>query len=174
MPQRLRVTGETSPSIQQSRSGIVRYFACSIQQSWNTPAFWRKLLLVITLVIILAVIVLGAIIGTILLKIVRRWMRIRHAKREIALLVGLRVASVRVFSTPGASLMNLGRMTFIIATNTDEEAEALRKDYPRLYSQLCEAMTQIGYSSPDVQFHVESQETVDREFGGSWNQAVWG
>ena len=65
----------------------------------------------------------------------------------------------------------------MIATDTDKQAEYLRQDYPGLYSQLCEAMIQVGYSRSEVpllRFPVESQEAVDREFGGSWHQALGG
>jgi hypothetical protein len=93
-----------------------------------------------------------------LLNIVRRWLRIRP--------------TVRVFSTPGASLIDLERTDFVIATNTDEQAEALRKDYPSLYSQLCEGMIRVGYSPTAVRFPVESQETIDRDYGGSWREAM--
>ena len=96
---------------------------------------------------------------------------------RFAKLVSSRFPSVRVFSTPGASLIDLERIHFVIATDTDEEAEGLRKDYPSLYSQLCEAMIRVGYPSaavPLLRFPVESQQTVDREFGGSWHEAMGG
>jgi hypothetical protein len=57
-------------------------------------------------------------------------MRNRRGKLEIVKLVGSKVPGVRVFSTPGASLIDLKRTDFVIATYTDVEAEALRKDYP--------------------------------------------
>ena len=52
------------------------------------------------------------------------------------------------FSTPGASLIDLERIHFVIATDTDEEAETLRKDYPNLHSQLCEAMIRSAIPQP--------------------------
>jgi hypothetical protein len=112
-----------------------------------------------------------------LLNIIRHWMRIRRAKREIEKLVSPKLPNVRVLSTPGASLVDLDRAYFVIVTRTDEEAETLRKDYPSLYSQLCEAMIRVGYSSaavPRLSFPVESQQTIDREFGGSWREAIGG
>jgi hypothetical protein len=112
-----------------------------------------------------------------LLNIVRRWIRIRRAKREIAKLVKARLPTIRIFSTPGASLIDLERVDFVIATDTDEEAQALRDDYPNLYSQLCETMIRVGNPSaavPLLRFPIESQQTVDREFGGSWHEAMGG
>ena len=113
----------------------------------------------------------------VLLNIVRRWIRIRRAKREIAKLVKARLPTIRIFSRPGASLIDLERVDFVIATDTDDEAQALREDYPNLYSQLCETMIRVGYPSaavPLLRFPVESQQTVDREFGGSWHEAMGG
>lgn len=102
-------------------------------------------------------------------------MRIRRAEREIVRLLSRSVPNVRVISTPGASLINIERMSYVIATDTDRQAESLRQDYPSLYSLLCEAMTRVGYPEEAIAkltFPIESQETVDREFGGSWQQAL--
>jgi hypothetical protein len=110
-----------------------------------------------------------------LLNMIRRWIRIRRAKREIVRLVSQRVPNARVISEPGASLMNIERMSYVIATDTDRQAESLREEYPKLYSLLCQAMTRVGYPEEAVAkltFPIESQETVDREFGGSWQQAL--
>ena len=83
--------------------------------------------------------------------------------------------NARVISTPAARLIDIERMSYVIATDTDRQAESLRQDYPNLYPQLCEAMTRVGYPAAIVaklSFPIESQETVDREFGGSWQQAL--
>ena len=106
---------------------------------------------------------------------IRRWIRTRRAKREIVRLLWQRLPNVRVISTPGGSLFNIERMSYVIATDTDSQAESLRQDYPNLYSQLCQAMIRVGYPEAAVakmMFPIESQETVDREFGGSWQQAL--
>jgi hypothetical protein len=103
-------------------------------------------------------------------------MRIRRAKREIAKLLSPRLANVRVFSTPGASWIKIERIDFVIATDTEKQAESLRRDYPTIYPQLCEAMIRVGYSAtaiPLLRFPVWSQETVDRENAGSWREALW-
>ena len=44
---------------------------------------------------------------------------------------------------------------------------------PNLYQQLCNALVKVGYPSDaaaGVRFRVESQETVDRDYGGSWQE----
>ena len=97
-----------------------------------------------------------------------RWLKIRRVKREIANLVNARGIPVRVLKSP---LMDV----FYIATGTDRERDALRNDYPTLYSQLCDVLLRVGYkpsSSLPVSFPVESQETVDRDYGGSWSEAM--
>jgi hypothetical protein len=102
-------------------------------------------------------------------------MRIRRAKREIVRLLSQRLPNARVISTPAASLTKIERMSYVIATDTDRQAESLRQDYPTLYSLLCEAMKRVGYPEEAIAkltFPIESQETVDREFGGSWQQAL--
>jgi len=112
-----------------------------------------------------------------LLNIVRRWLRIRRAKREIAKVVSSKLARVRIFVTPGASFMNLQRIHFVIGTDTEEETDSLLKDYPILYSQLCEAMIRVGFfpdAIPLPRFPVISQQTIDRDFGGSWREAMSG
>jgi len=112
-----------------------------------------------------------------LLNIIRRWLRIRRARREIAKLVSSKLPTVRVLSTPGATFTNLQRIHFVIATDTEDETDLLLKDYPGLYSQLCEAMIRVGYppdAVPFLRFPVISQQTIDRDFGGSWSEAVSG
>jgi hypothetical protein len=106
---------------------------------------------------------------------IRRWIRIRRAKREIVRLLSQRAPNARVINEPGASLINIERMSYVIATDTDRQAETLRRDYPNLYTLLCEAMMRVGYPEEAVaklRFPIESQETVDREFGGSWQRAL--
>jgi hypothetical protein len=44
---------------------------------------------------------------------------------------------------------------------------------PNLYQQFCDALILVGYpteATPHVHFRIESQETVDRDYGGSWQE----
>ena len=61
-------------------------------------------------------------------------------------------------------------LTFRIATKTDAERDQIRVQ-PNLYRYLCSALAQAGYppnAIPSIHFRIESQETVDRDYGGSW------
>jgi hypothetical protein len=52
------------------------------------------------------------------------------------------------------------------------ERDRMRAE-PNLHQQLCNALVQAGYPSdavPNVHFRFESQETVDRDYGGSWQE----
>lgn len=111
------------------------------------------------------------------LNIVQRWLRIRHAKREIAKLVVPKVPSAKILSTPGASFTSYERIYFVIATDTEEETNFLLKDYPTLYSRLCEAMARVGFSREAIlslRFPIISQQTIDRDFGGNWREFLSG
>jgi hypothetical protein len=110
-----------------------------------------------------------------LFDIVRRWLRIRGAKREIAKLLVHRLPSVKVFPTPGATLTARLKTYFLIVTETESQADELLKDYPRLYSQLCDVVLRSGYSEDAVRsitFPIMSQETLARDCGGSWQEAM--
>jgi hypothetical protein len=104
-------------------------------------------------------------------------MTIRRAKREIEKLVRPKLPTVRVLSRPGASLNNSLRLYFLIVTDTEAEADALLTDYPALYSELCKAMIRAGYPQeqvPSLRFPIMSQQIIDRDFGGSWIEAISG
>jgi hypothetical protein len=63
-------------------------------------------------------------------------------------------------------------LSFRVATTTDKERDRMRGE-PNLYQQFCNALIQAGYPSdviPSVHFRIESQETVDRDYGGSWQE----
>jgi hypothetical protein len=65
---------------------------------------------------------------------------------------------------------------FWIKTSTDSERDFLRQA-PETYQQFCQALLISGYPQDAislVHFRIESQETVDREYGGSWRQATEG
>lgn len=64
-----------------------------------------------------------------------------------------------------------------IATVTDADRDKLMQE-PNLIHQFRAALYEVGYPAEDVplvQFVFESQETVDREFRGSWSRRryVW-
>ena len=44
---------------------------------------------------------------------------------------------------------------------------------PKMYQHFCDALVRVGYPSEAarrVHFRIESQETVNRDYGGSWQE----
>lgn len=97
------------------------------------------------------------------------WLTVRRARREIEGIARHYCPTAKVFSRRGAAPRHL---SFRIATATDKERNSMRAE-PGLHQQLCNVLVQVGYPSdavPGVHFRVESQETVDRDCGGSWQE----
>ena len=94
---------------------------------------------------------------------------VRRARREIEAIARQYCAAARADSFRGATPKHLA---FRIAVSTDNERDHLRGQR-NLYQQFCEALAHAGYPSdaiPSVRFRIESQETVDRDYGGSWHE----
>lgn len=103
----------------------------------------------------------------------RLWPAVRRARREIRTIARRRVPHANVFSTMGRATITHGNLWFLIRTDTDKERDILRGD-PDVYQQFTDALLSAGYppnSVPLVHFGIESQETVDRDYGGSWREA---
>jgi hypothetical protein len=110
-----------------------------------------------------------------LFNIVRRLLKIRRAKREIASLFSDRLCPVKIFSSPGASLTDHPGACFLIVPATEAQADALLREFSTLYSDLCQAIVRVGYTTdaiPSIQFKIVSQETINRDCGGSWREAM--
>jgi hypothetical protein len=106
----------------------------------------------------------------------RLWPAIRRARREIEKAVRQRVPDAEVVSSQGTTAINPGYLHFAIKTKTDRERDLLRQD-PNLHKEFRDALARVGYPTntvPVVHFGIESQETVDRDYGGSWYQASQG
>ena len=66
-----------------------------------------------------------------------------------------------------------GLLYIFIDTRTDAERDSLRAD-PTLHPEIVAALVANGYpqdAAPFVGLAIESQETVDRDFGGNWYRA---
>ena len=102
------------------------------------------------------------------------WPAIRRAKRQIREAARRRVANADVLSRQGATRISPGYLSFCITTDTDKERDLLRED-PELYKDFRHALAQAGYptgTDPVVHLSIQSQETVDRDYGGNWHEAA--
>lgn len=99
---------------------------------------------------------------------------ISRAVDQITEIARRRSLDTEVFVRRGAIKIAPQHLAFWIATKTDDERDRLRSD-PDLLPELHKALIDAGYPSESVRlvhFLVESQETVDREYGGSWSEAM--
>jgi len=92
----------------------------------------------------------------------------KRAKRRIRDLVLQRGGGeAKIYSFHGATRSHL---TMLIGTQTDAQAEKLRQD-AGFITALRDALEKSGYppeSVPFVGFPIGSQETIDRDYAGSW------
>jgi|SRR5215469_8182605 len=103
----------------------------------------------------------------------RLWPAIWRARRNIQAVARKRVATAEVVSRQGATKISPAYLNFDIRTQTDRERDILRQD-PDVYKEFCDALVEAGYPAethPVVHFGIQSQETVDRDYGGSWSEA---
>jgi hypothetical protein len=101
------------------------------------------------------------------------WPAIRRARRDIRKVARQRIPNAQVYSSQGATAISAGHLSFCIRTDTDKERDLLRQD-PDIHRQFRDALIRAGYpkeTHPVVHFSIESQETVDRDYGGSWDEA---
>ena len=104
------------------------------------------------------------------------WPAIRRARWHIKVVARKRVATAEVVSQQGATKISPGYLSFGIRTQTDRERDILCQD-PNIHKEFREALIKAGYPAqthPVVHFGIQSQETVDRDYGGSWTQASEG
>jgi hypothetical protein len=104
----------------------------------------------------------------------RLWPAIRRARREVIKVARQRVPNAGAFSRQGATAINPGYVDFLDYDYTDKERDLLCQD-PEIYSQFCNALLKTSYPQDAVSrvhFRIQSQETVDREYGGHWREAT--
>jgi hypothetical protein len=100
------------------------------------------------------------------------WLVIHRARREVGRISRRVVPSARVFIYRGAGLASPRWLVVWVATRTDAERDYLLQD-KSLDQQFRNALIRTGYpaGAGRVRFVVQSQETVDRDYGGSWREA---
>jgi len=104
----------------------------------------------------------------------RLWPTVRRARTEIRRVISGRCPGAEVFSIHGATNVDPRHLSFSIRTGTDQERDQLSAD-PLVYKELCGALHRARYPAaaiPFVHFVIQSQETVDRKFGGRWHEAM--
>jgi len=101
------------------------------------------------------------------------WPAIHRARREVRKIARQRVPNADVFSRQGATAISPGHLSFAIRVDTDKQRSILCED-PEIHKQFRDALVKAGYLTatvPVVHFGIQSQETVDRDYGGSWGEA---
>jgi hypothetical protein len=99
---------------------------------------------------------------------------LHRTRRKFQRVLRQRLPRSRV-STFGGGALYLGNPRhpdIWIRTATDEERDQLKRE-GNLPNQFRTMLVQFGYPAQDapfVRFAFESQETVNREFGGSWSR----
>jgi hypothetical protein len=104
----------------------------------------------------------------------RLWRTIRRAKCEVRQIARQRIPSADAFTRQGATAINPRYISFWITTATDKERDLLRQD-EAIYRKFRDALERVGYPRDAVslvRFVIQSQETVDREYGGRWSEAT--
>jgi hypothetical protein len=103
----------------------------------------------------------------------RLFLCIRRARREVEHIVAPIVPGARVFSRQAPGLTSPRRLAFWVTTRTDAERDRLLREIS--IAQLQGVLRQVGCptkATSVVRFVIQSQETVDREYGGSWREAA--
>lgn len=131
----------------------------------GTPVWIGVTLIMVWLVLLLLLATLAS--GSML------WLTIYRAKKKIKKLVREVCAHSNLFSF-GATEIDPKYFGIWITTKTDSERDNLRTK-PELIDKFRTALLEAGYpreAVPEVGFQFESQETVNRDFGGSWYLAT--
>jgi hypothetical protein len=101
------------------------------------------------------------------------WTATHRARREIRKIARQRVPNADVFSRQGATAVSAGHLSFGIRVETDRQRTVLCED-PEIHKLFRDALVKARYPTtnvPVVHFGIRSQETVDRDYGGSWDEA---
>jgi hypothetical protein len=116
----------------------------------------------------------GLVIGLVLVILNSKpLMALRRARKEFNKIIREHFPTAKVFCFGGAALYvgNSRQPDVWITTLTDEERDELQRN-TTLLNQFRAVLVRVGYpdDAPAVQFVFESQQTVEREFVGSWSR----
>jgi hypothetical protein len=99
------------------------------------------------------------------------WLATRRAKRAIELVARSYCPTAKAFKWRGRAI---GPPSFCIEIPTDQQRDRILQD-PNLYRKFCDAARAARFPpgiTPLTRFRVESRETLDRDYGGSWWEAM--
>ena len=99
------------------------------------------------------------------------WLASRRAKRAIELVARSYCLTAKAFKWRGSPIR---QPLFCIEIVTDEERDRILQ-VPNLYPKFRDAAIKAGFPLDIIQhirFRVESRETLDRDYGGRWREAV--
>ena len=100
------------------------------------------------------------------------WLPIYRARGLIRVMARQRVPTADVISMQGATSISPRYLSFSIKTTTDRERDLLRND-PEIINDFRKALRVARYPEEAIELvklGVESQETIDREHAGNWNE----
>jgi hypothetical protein len=99
------------------------------------------------------------------------WLASRRAKAAIEAITRRYCPSAKAFRWRGS---RLGQPLFCVEVVTDEQRDRIVEE-SSLYQQFQDALNAAGYPAsvvPSIHFRIESRETLDRKYGGSWWEAM--
>jgi hypothetical protein len=99
------------------------------------------------------------------------WLATWRAKRAIALVARSYCPTAKAFKW---RVRPMGPPSFCIEIPTDQQRDRILQD-PNLFRKFCDAACDAGFPreiTQRIRFRVESRETLDRDYGGSWWEAV--
>jgi hypothetical protein len=99
------------------------------------------------------------------------WLASRRAKTRIEVIARRYCPTAKVFRWRGS---RFGQPSFCVEVATDQQRDRVVHE-PTLYQQFRDAVSAAGYPSnvvPRIHFRVESRETIDHKYGGSWSEVM--
>lgn len=99
------------------------------------------------------------------------WLASRRAKAAVEVIARRYCSTAKAFRWSGS---RLGQPSLCVEVATDQQRDRVVQE-PNLYQQFRDALYAAGYPAnvvPSIHFRVESRETINRKYGGSWSEAM--